>query len=365
MALAAALCSLALFGVSCGPKPAPNVRDVERLEAAKKDIQDKSWLSAIRCLDEAICNDPKLAEAYLLRGTAINEYIADSLAKRQFPKDYSRKDALRDLDQALRLQPNCGDAHFQRGYALAGLAEVAEARAAFGQAIPFLNDPTQAYVERAGLAFHQGDYRAAVQDMTEAINRNPLEPDYYETRSMYRRVANEFRDSRFDKAKAKRLRENPDVTLADLKKLEQDTGDYQPISTAQNAKKVLTEKMAFNGKWQVVSNDSGGHFQETEDRDFSFTFSPEGYTLVLDWKLQQKAKFRLDVATKPRKIDLDGNFNGEAATAYGIYEFQGSTLQINLSRPGEARPTNFTTEGQMRTLYTLKRLDPGKQQGNP
>jgi hypothetical protein len=41
----------------------------------------------------------------------------------------------------------------------------------------------------------------------------------------------------------------------------------------------------------------------------------------------------------------------------GIYEFQGQTLRISLSRPVEVRPTEFTTEGHLgRTTYTLDLL---------
>jgi uncharacterized protein (TIGR03067 family) len=343
--------------VSCGGCANPK-KAVEQLERGKAAVEKKDWPTAIHELDDAIKNDPKLAEAYLLRATAINECVLASAARGTMRGDYTRRDALKDIDGVLALKPECGEAYLQQGYALGGLAQTRDAMEAFSKAIPLLPDPTKAYLERAALHFHHSEYAAAAADMDQVVSREPLEAEYYATRATYRRFARQFRGARQDQAKAERLRtDSKNVSLEDLKKLEADGLDYDKIAKSQDTPAVRAEAKRLFGKWQVLSNDTGGHVLETASRDYSFTFRPGECTLVLDGKTQQKGTFRLDVEATPRPIDLDGKADGQPATFLAIYELRDdSTLRLILSHPGEARPTDFETIGQMRTLYTLKRV---------
>jgi tetratricopeptide (TPR) repeat protein len=177
---------------------------IGRVNQAREQIARADWLAATGSLDRALWEDPFLVEAHLLLATAINGHIQSSgLMSRK----YSRDDALSHLDWVLHYRPASGEAHYQRGLALAGLARVQDARAELATAIPLLDDPTEALVERSGLSFHVGDYKTAMSEVSSAIERHPLVPEYYGARALYREVAGDPRGARQDRLRAHLLRE--------------------------------------------------------------------------------------------------------------------------------------------------------------
>jgi uncharacterized protein (TIGR03067 family) len=354
------LACVTLLGLSCGRSAQPKAEALEQLEAGKKHIQAEAWLSSLKCLDAAITLDPALDEAYLLRATAINEYIQDSLSKRQMPSGYSREDALRDLERYAQLHPDSGEAYLQQGYALAGLARVADAKRAFTKAIQRLIDPTKALIERAALCFHEGEYKNAVDDMTKVIDKNPFEPDFHETLSMYHRFNGDLREARCDQAKAARLRkDNKNVTLEELKALEQVEGDDdERVTKLQDTPEIEAEANRLRGKWKLISIETVGALTDTSERNSDVTFAENGYTLTIDGVAQQRGKYLLDPSVKPCRIDLMGKVGDREATFLAIYEIERVNLRLCLSRPGEPRPSQLAIAGRVeRSLYVLKRTD--------
>ena len=341
---------------SCGKTEKSAAIASEQLAEGKKLIEIQAWLQAIECFNKAIENDDEMMEAYLLRATAMNEYLYITQGSRQ-PAKFSREDAARDAYRVLQKIPESGEAHLQRGYAFAGLADVAEAEKAFSKAIDYLSNPTQAYVERAALLFHQGRYSAAEDDLTAAIELNPLNAEYYEARAMYARFARHFKTQRIDQAKAATIRKRPNVTLEELHALEQDVGDYEPISIAANNPEVIVEAERLRGKWKVVVNEVASGATDTTDRNYSVTFRGDQYIWILDGEVQQKNEFRLDPSKSPCHLDLFGKLRGNDAIFLAIYELQGNTMRLCLAHPGEARPSDFTTkDNHERSLYTMKRI---------
>jgi len=159
---------------------------IGQVNQAREQIARADWLAAIGSLERALWEDPFLVEANLLLATAINGHIQSSGL---MSREYTRNDALSHLDWVLHYRPASGEAHYQRGLALAGLARVQDARAELATAIPLLDDPIEALVERSGLSFHVGDYKTATSEISSAIERHPLEPGYYGSRALYREVA--------------------------------------------------------------------------------------------------------------------------------------------------------------------------------
>jgi uncharacterized protein (TIGR03067 family) len=345
--------AVVLIAISYGISFALHKSAVVQLNAAKAHLARADWLDAIHSLDSALRRDRYVSEARLLRATAINQYIFFNGKK---PWTRSRDDALADLDLYLREQPNSGDAHFQRGIALAGLAKVDEARTAFAHAITLLPDPTEAYVERAALSFHTGDYATAVSEMSAAIKRHPLVADYYDTRALYRQFIPDQRGKRYDDLKAARLREpSKPTTVAELDALERDDTAYQQISEPQDSPAVVAERGRFRKTWKVVIRESNGDAIDTTDRDFSFTFEGDRYKLVLDGRTVQNLPFALDPSRRPRQIDWIATIRNDKITVLGIYEFRGDTLVICMGNAGEARPSKLSTEGAgTAVLYTLR-----------
>jgi uncharacterized protein (TIGR03067 family) len=329
----------------------------QQVEAARGHMARGEWLEAIGCLDTARREDYLPVDAYLLRATAINESILAGLRANTWSRPaYSRQDALADLDWYLRHRPNSGEAHYQRGLALAGLAKVEAAREELAGAIALLDDPTDALVERAALSLHVSDYETAVKEITGAIERRPLVPEYYETRALYRRFLPDLRGARADELKAQRLRASKDVSVEELEVLAKAEGDDRPIAEPQDAPAVSAERARFLGRWNVVARQAGGESIDTTGRDFTITFRPDGYRLVLDGEVQQDASYWLDPTRRPRRIDWKATIRGKEHRMLGLYEFRGDTLHICMANLGEARPATLTAaELDPSVLYTLRR----------
>jgi tetratricopeptide (TPR) repeat protein len=176
---------------------------IGHVAAAEKFIDHEEWEAALDSLKWAIWEDPFLVEAYLLRARAINGQIMSPGARRKC----SSEDALADLDWVVERLPDSGEAHYQRGLTLSLMAKVEPAREAFAKAIPLLDDPTSALLNRAHLSFFARDYQSAVREISAVINRHPREPEYYETRGLYRRFLGDPQGAEDDQSKAARLSE--------------------------------------------------------------------------------------------------------------------------------------------------------------
>lgn len=329
---------------------------IRQVEVARVSVSRGDWLEAIRCLNSAFREDRFLdSEARLLRAAAINGYIS---AYHKQPAGYTRTDALADVEVYLRNNPSSGEAHHQRASALSGLGKVEEARTALATAIPLLADPTNALVDRASLSFHVSDYRSAIDEITLAIDRQPLVAEYYEQRGLYRMLVRDFRGASLDKVKAAKLNEDPTgTTLSDLSAVRTNRDD-RPIRGPQDAPVVIAERAQFAGDWSVLIRESEGAALDTSDADYSYQFDDDRYSVLLDGTRQPDGLFRLDLdpARQCFAIDLIRTINGRTVTLLGVYEFRGETLRLCVAGEGEPRPPELTTLGlDGATLLTLKR----------
>jgi tetratricopeptide (TPR) repeat protein len=176
---------------------------IGHVATAEKLIDHEEWDAALDSLQWAIWEDPFLVEAYLLRARAVNGQIMSPGARRR----YSSEDALADLVWVIELLPDSGEAHYQRGLTLSLMAKVEPAREAFAKAIPLLDDPTSALLNRAHLSFFARDYDSAVREISAVISRHPREAEYYETRGLYRRFLGDPQGAVDDERKSARLSE--------------------------------------------------------------------------------------------------------------------------------------------------------------
>jgi uncharacterized protein (TIGR03067 family) len=326
-----------------------------QVAVAKGHIARSDWLAALESLDTAFRRDRYLpSEVYLLRATAINNAI-HTTGKR--PAGHTREDALADIDWFLQSQPNSGEAYYERGCALAGLAKIQPARDAFAQAISLLPDPTQALLEHAALSFHVSDYGTAEKQMSLAIARHPLIPEYYEQRALYRSFTHDFRGASLDKARAARLEEDPTGgTLAEVETLAREQDD-QPIATPQNSEPVRAALAQLAGDWNVVIREANGVSRDTTNRTYSYRFHDGRYSVLLDGSRQPDSLIRVDPDPDHQRyrIDLIRANGGTTITLLGIYEFRDDTLRLCVANEGQPRPIKFTTDGPFGvTLYTMK-----------
>ncbi len=213
-------------------------------------------------------------------------------------------------------------------------------------------------MERAALSFHVRDYETAVKEISAAIDRRPLVPEYYEERELYRRFVRDVRGAQADRARAERLRAAQDVSLEEIEALGKDDRDDQPIAVPQNSPSVLSARARLAATWKMVAREVEGRQEDTSERDCAIRFQGDRYLLVLDGKVQQDATYMLDAAHEPRWIDCTASIRDKAVTLLGIYEFHGDTLVIAMANAGERRPKRIATEGpDSLVIDTLQRRD--------
>ena len=116
------------------------------------------------------------------------------------------------------------------------------------------------------------------------------------------------------------------------------------------------EAAKLQGTWQVVSMEGGGK-KVPEKSIETAHFLIQGNKISLSGKKEDLRKFRLDVTTKPKAIDLFDDTATEFSKA--IYEVDGHTLRLCFSQSTKLdRPRGFDTTGTKYLSFTLKRVKP-------
>lgn len=128
----------------------------------------------------------------------------------------------------------------------------------------------------------------------------------------------------------------------------------------ERIKAIEQELKKFDATWRFVSIEVEG----TKVPEKAF----ENDTLTLKGKTFKSfvaghttnGVFKFDPTVKPKTIDLtftDGP--GKGQTQSGIYELEGDTQKICFAKPGQPRPTEFTTKpGNGQMIQILKREQP-------
>ena len=142
------------------------------------------------------------------------------------------------------------------------------------------------------------------------------------------------------------------------------TGVAVPAPVPQGAKETPKSELAkLTGEWQVVTwmlagnTLYGGEYQPRK----TLAFAEDG-TFVWDEINSNGKVARIDPAPKLKEIDFlftDGFLKDQTQKA--IYKFEEDTFTECFSRPGEARPTEFSsTKENGWGLIVYKRMKPNK-----
>jgi uncharacterized protein (TIGR03067 family) len=126
------------------------------------------------------------------------------------------------------------------------------------------------------------------------------------------------------------------------------------VSAAPESDDVKKERDKFKGRWNVITYVvDGKEFDSDVIKRFEFVFDMDKLSMKGNSQ-ERDSTFTLDLATKPKRIDL----TWKNKTTVGIYEFDGENrLQLALAREGEKkRPKEFVSKSRSDvSWFTLRR----------
>jgi uncharacterized protein (TIGR03067 family) len=127
---------------------------------------------------------------------------------------------------------------------------------------------------------------------------------------------------------------------------------------AQDSEATKKEMAQLQGEWSMVSGSTDGQPIPDEIRkQMKRVCKGDKATTTMGAQVILRATITLDPSKQPKTINyqMTAGFT-KGKTQLGIYELDGDTFRSCFSAPGDARPTDFTTQpGDHRTLTVWKR----------
>jgi uncharacterized protein (TIGR03067 family) len=133
------------------------------------------------------------------------------------------------------------------------------------------------------------------------------------------------------------------------------------IAADQPQDSLTGELEALSGAWAVTSSARNNNEAPAERlRDLQLILDHDQFTWKQGDRVLVQGTFQIDPGQRPRTITLTATEgSGLEKTTLGIYERDGDRLQILGTRPGQPRPTSFTTPGDSdQTRVRLRRIQP-------
>lgn len=111
----------------------------------------------------------------------------------------------------------------------------------------------------------------------------------------------------------------------------------------------------LQGTWIRTSMEVEGEPIPAENfQDWKAIYDGDRLTLTAGDVVRSQGKVTLDPTVSPKRMDtanVDGAFAGQVVP--GIYRFESDTLKVCFARPGQERPTEFTTKRGSGFLYCV------------
>ncbi len=127
---------------------------------------------------------------------------------------------------------------------------------------------------------------------------------------------------------------------------------------AADAEAVKKDLELLQGEWSMVSGSADAQPMPEEMRkQMKRVCKGDETTTKMGEQVFLTAKITIDPSKKPKTIDYDMTGGPNAGKKQlGIYEVDGDTFKACFARPGDERPTDFTSKpGEGRLLSVWKR----------
>jgi uncharacterized protein (TIGR03067 family) len=129
------------------------------------------------------------------------------------------------------------------------------------------------------------------------------------------------------------------------------------LMLAADAREAKDDHARIQGAWTVISGERGGKQEPAAELKSSSVVITRDRITVRHKDRAEEMAYKLDPSTKPGHIDLTMIAGPDKdKTAHGIYELSGDQLKICFARPGQERPTGFSTkQNSDQMCFVLKR----------
>lgn len=128
-------------------------------------------------------------------------------------------------------------------------------------------------------------------------------------------------------------------------------------SLPKNRELAREDLKKLQGTWERIAMEFDGKKVPDEDlKGWVAIYEDDQLTLKVDGKVYRRGIVALDPSKTPKAIntwDADGAFADQ--TLAGIYELDGNLLRICIAKPGEKRPTEFTTKNGTGFIFCVYR----------
>jgi uncharacterized protein (TIGR03067 family) len=126
------------------------------------------------------------------------------------------------------------------------------------------------------------------------------------------------------------------------------------VSAEDKEEAVKKERQKMEGTWEVVSIEiDGNKLPMEEGKKSCVVLKGDKYTVKEGDNVIDEGTGTIDPTTKPKSLDaVPGKGDNKGKTMPGIYELKGDEMRVCFARPGNARPTEFSSKnGQILLVY--------------
>ena len=131
---------------------------------------------------------------------------------------------------------------------------------------------------------------------------------------------------------------------------------------------IAKDRRWIRGTWRAIEIVvDGNKLDMAASQDFTVINKPQG-----DWVLFNKGKeiakgtSTIDPTPKPKTLDFKVSEDDQNQTYLAIYEYGETTRRMCFSKPGDARPSDFTApSGSKRILVTFERQQAENNEAEP
>lgn len=169
---------------------------------AKLNLKINDLMEAMGNLNKSIELNPKLSEAYLLRGMINYDNVGEN---KTFEKGSNTWLAMENYNKSIELNPKLEAAYLNRGILKSFIEDYLGAIKDYTKVVELNSKSEEAYISRGNVKDKMRDYPGAIDDYNNALEINPINAETFSLRAIEKFNSKDKKGACSDMAKAKEL----------------------------------------------------------------------------------------------------------------------------------------------------------------